>query len=468
MKKSACCLLAGALLAGSGAVGAARAETLEDVLATAYNSNPTLMARRAQLRATDEGVAQALSGWRPTVTMNGSVGRMDSFNSLNKYDNTPTLSYPQDALLSPRDYGATITQPLYRGGQTTAATRQAEAGVLAARAQLNSTEEQVLLQAATAFLNVVRDQATVKLSINNEQVLRRQLEATQERFRVGEITRTDVSQAEARLAQATADRIGAEGDLQNSRAAFIDVVGRPPKSPQPPSEPTALPGSFDEVKAVALAHNPNVVAADWTAKSAKDAIDVVEGKLLPTVSASLGYNRSFDSVLYNNDIHNTEATLNLSVPLYQGGEIWSEVRAQKHTYGQRLIEADQSRRDALQNANQAWETLRAARARVKSYVAQIAANQLALTGVEEEAKVGARTVLDTLNAEQELFTSRVNLVTAQHDEMVAAFQLDAALGRMTAEGLHLPVDIYDPRKHYDDVRDQWIGGGIDKAPGYEQ
>ena len=475
MNKSACCLLAGALLAGSGAVGTARAETLEDVLATAYNSNPTLMARRAQLRATDEGVPEALSGWRPTVTLQGSVARVDSFNNLNSLNDlgggtsSRAAGGTQDNIWNtPKAYGGTLTQQLYNGGQTVAATRQAEASVLSTRAQLDSTEEQVLLQAATAFLNVVRDQATVKLSINNEQVLRRQLEATQERFRVGEITRTDVSQAEARLAQATADRIGAEGALQNSRAAFIDVVGRPPESPQAPSEPTALPGSFDEVKTIALAHNPNVVAADWTAKAAEAGVDVVRGKLLPSVSASLGVTRTVDSQFYDNDSHSTQAMLNLSVPLYQSGSVWAQLRAQKQTYGQRLIEADQSRRDALQSANQAWETLRAARARVKSYSAQIAANQLALTGVEEEAKVGARTVLDTLNAEQELFTSRVNLVTAQHDEMVAAFQLDAALGRMTAEGLHLPVDIYDPRKHYDDVRDQWIGGGIDKAPGHDE
>ncbi len=462
MKKSACCLLAGALLAGTGT---ARAETLEDVLATAYNSNPTLMARRAQLRATDESVPQALSGWRPTVTMSGDAGRADSFNNFNS---APTTGLPDTIWHTQRDYGATLTQPIYSGGQTTATTHQAEAGVMAARAQLDATEEQVLLQAATAFLNVVRDEATVKLNINNEQVLRRQLEATQERFRVGEITRTDVSQAEARLAQATADRIGAEGNLQNSRAAFIDVVGRAPESPQAPAEPTSVPASFDQVKAEALAHNPNVIAADWTAKAAKDGVDAVKGKLLPSVSASLGYTRSLDSITYDNDIHAAQAMLNLSVPLYEGGANWAQLRAQKHTWGQRLIEADQSRRDAMQNANQAWETLTAARARAKSYAAQISANELALAGVEEEAKVGARTVLDTLNAEQELFTSRVNLVTAQHDEMVAAFQLDTALGRMTAEGLHLPVDIYDPRKHYDQVRDQWIGGGIDKAPGYEE
>ncbi len=467
-KKKTWGIVAAALLVGTGA---ARAETLEDALATAYNSNPTLLARRAQLKATDETVPQALSGWRPTVTLSGSLARSDSFSNFNGLFNSPTppfSGYQDTTWSTPRTYGATLTEPLYSGGQTVAQTRQAEATVLATRALLDATEEQVLLQAATAFLDVVRDQSVVQLNINNEQVLRRQLEATQERFRVGEITRTDVSQAEARLSQATADRIAAEGNLQVSRAAFIDVIGRPPESPKPPAEPAAVPASFDEVKTEALAHNPNVVAADYNAKAAKEGIEAVAGKLRPSLSASLGYTRSLDSQFYNNDIHTSQAMLNLTVPLYEGGAIWSQLRQQKQTWGQQLILADQTRRDALQSANQAWETLSAARARVKSYTAQISANELALAGVEEEAKVGARTVLDVLNAEQELFVSRVSLVTAQHDEMVATFQLDAALGRMTARSLHLPVDIYDPRQHYEDVRGQWIGSAIDKIPGHDE
>ena len=267
MKKT-CCVMAGLAIAGTGLISTAHSETIDDVLATAYNSNPTLMARRAQLRATDEGVPQALANWRPTVTLTGDLARGDYYSDQNV---APT-NY--DIFRTQKDYTGQISQPLYRGGRTVAATKQAEATVMATRAQLEATEAQVLLAAATAYLNVVRDDAVVKLSVNNQQVLRRQMEAAKERFRVGEITRTDVSQSEARLAQATADRVSAEGNLQSSRAGFIDVVGRAPESPQAPANAADVPGDFDTVKSSTLQFNPNIVAADWTTKAAKDGIDL--------------------------------------------------------------------------------------------------------------------------------------------------------------------------------------------------
>jgi len=459
MKKA--CLLAGAALIGAGLLmpEAARAETLEEVLASAYATNPTLLARRARLRATDEGVPQALSNWRPTVTMSGSVGRGDYYsNQASQIDQKRT----------PRTGTLSVSQPLYRGGRTTAQTQQAEASVLAERALLQATEQTVLLNASTAYLNVVRDEAVLRLSINNEQVLRRQLEAAQERFRVGEITRTDVSQAEARLAGATADRVSAEGALQNSRANFINVIGRAPESPRAPSAVAVVPGSFDEVKALTLGKNPNVVAADWTAQAAKEGIDLVFGELLPTVSLTGELSRSQHTSSLTSESEAAEAMLEVSVPLYEGGGTYSRVRAQKHTYGQRKIEADQSRRDSLETATRGWEDLGAARARTRSYESQIRANEMALSGVEEEAKVGSRTVLDVLDAEQELFNARVNLVRAQRDEMVAALQVKSAVGQLTAEGMGLSVEAYDPTKHYQDVRDQWIGTGVEQAPGYTE
>ena len=459
------CLLAGVALIGGALVvpEVAGAETLEEVLTSAYDTNPTLQARRARLRAADEGVPQALANWRPTVTLSGEAGR-------GKYESNQATA--RESNRNPSNYALSVSQPLYRGGRTTAQTQQAEATVMAERALLQATEQSILLNAATAYLNVVRDEAVLKLNVNNEQVLRRQLEAAQERFRVGEITRTDVSQAEARLSRATADRVAAEGALQNSRANFINVVGRPPEAPQAPQSAVAVPASFDEVKAVTLAKNPNVIAADWTASAAKEGIDLVFGELLPTVSLNGQYSRAHDAgSRFGNENNRTEsenmqATLNVSVPLYEGGGTYSRVRAQKHTYGQRRIEADQARRDSLESATRGWEDLQAARARIRSYESQIRASEMALAGVEEEAKVGSRTVLDVLDAEQELFDARVNMVRAQHDEMVAAFQVKSALGQMTAEGLALSVDAYDPTKHYEDVRNQWIGTGIEPAPGY--
>lgn len=457
-------LLAGVALVGGGLFlpGYATAETLDEVLSSAYSTNPTLEARRARLRATDEGVPQALSNWRPTVTLSGDTGR-------GRYESNQAAKRENDR--SPTNYALNVSQPLYRGGRTQAQTEQAEATVQAERALLQATEQTVLLNASTAYLNVVRDEAVVRLNINNEQVLRRQLDAAQERFRVGEITRTDVSQAEARLSRATADRVAAEGSLQNSRANYINVIGRPPESPQAPANSAAVPASFDEVKTLTLAKNPNIVAADWTAQAAKQGIDLVFGELLPTVSLNGQYSRGHDTTSRDAssnryESENLQATVNVSVPLYEGGGTYSRVRSQKHTYGQRKIEADQARRDSVETATRGWEDLQAARARIRSYESQIKASELALAGVEEEAKVGSRTVLDVLDAEQELFTARVSLVQSQHDEMVAAFQVKSALGQMTAEGLTLAVQVYDATKHYDDVRDQWIGTGIEPAPGY--
>lgn len=459
------CLLAGVAMIGGALIApeVVRAETLEEVLVSAYTTNPTLQARRARLRASDEAVPQALANWRPTVTLSGDSGR-------GKFESNQASQ--RETNRNPSNYALNVSQPLYRGGRTVAQTQQAEATVMAERALLQATEQTILLNAATAYLNVVRDEAVLRLNVNNEQVLRRQLDAARERFRVGEITRTDVSQAEARLSRASADRVAAEGALQNSRANFINVVGQPPESPEAPQAAVTVPASFDEVKAITLAKNPNVVAADWTASAAKEGVDLVFGELLPTVSLNGQYSRGHDTSSRNDnnnqyESENMQATLNVSVPLYEGGGTYSRVRAQKHTYGQRRIEADQARRDSLETATRGWEDLQAARARIKSYESQIHASELALAGVEEEAKVGSRTVLDVLDAEQELFDARVSMVRAQHDEMVAAFQVKSALGQMTADGLTLSTEVYDPTKHYDDVRDQWIGTGIEPAPGYK-
>lgn len=450
--------LVGAACLMVAAVSPVAAETLEEVLASTYASNPTLLARRAKLRSADEGVPQALSNWRPTVSLTGSVGR-------GTYDNNTLSTYSMAR--TPRTEVLTVTQPLFRGGRTVAATSQAENTVLSERAQLAAAEQSVLLAAATAFLNVYRDQAVLNLSINNEQVLRRQYDSTVERFRVGELTRTDVSQAEARLAKATADRIAAEGNLQSSRANYVNNVGRPPENLTVPSAPPALPASLDEVTGSARSANPNVVAADYTHAAAKDNIDLIWGELLPTVSLSADISRGLQTATQESSYSNKEVLLNVTVPLYESGSVYSRVRASKHTAGQRRIEADQARRDAVETGAKAWESLQAARAQARSYESQIKASELALAGVREESKVGARTILDVLNAEQELFDARVNLVKAQRDVLAASYQVKSALGQMTAQGLSLPVDVYDPTKHYDDVRGQWIGNGIDKEKGYE-
>lgn len=443
-----------AVVVGLAAPLSASAETLEEVLVSAYATNPTLLARRAQLRASDEAVPQALSNWRPKVTLSGEVAR-------GKYEsNTRGATLPREERRTSESATLLVTQPLYRGGRTVAETRKAEANVLANRADLQVNEQTVLLSAASAYLDVVRDQAVLNLNVNNEQVLRRQLDAAQERFRVGEITRTDVSQAEARLAGAIADRAAADGALQNSRAKFITVVGRPAEAPAAPTQAVAVPGNFEEVKATTLAKNPSVVYSDWVTEAAKHDIDLKFGELLPELSLVGEAGRGLATSQRGSETETLEAALKLSIPLYEAGDVYSQVREIKHTYGRRKIESDKARRDALESATKAWEDLASNRSKIRSLEAQLRASDMALAGVEEEAKVGSRTVLDVLNAEQELFTARVNLVRAQRDETVSAFTLKSALGEMTADGLALQVDIYDPTKNYNEVRGRWIGTGI--------
>ena len=442
--------------------GTVFAQSFEEALTAAYLNNPTLQADRARQRATDEQVPQALSGWRPTVTVSGRAGK--------GYVDSTTKAGSTTEHLTPRSYTATVTQPLYRGGRTVAETSQAENTVQAGRAMLLATEQTILLNAAAAYLNVVRDQSVLDLNIANEQVLRRQLQATEDRFRVGDVTRTDVAQAEARLSKAIADKIQSEGNLQTSRANFQNLVGFLPGKLRFPKPIAGLPKSMKEAIEKAVAFNPEVISADYQSRAAKDAVDVARSALLPNLSLVGEFGQNWDSTTQNSRNTNAQGTIVLSVPLYQGGSEYSAVRQQKHTASQKRIQVDQSRRDAVENASQAWETLMSARAQIRALAAQIKASEIALDGVQREAQVGARTVLDVLNAEQELLDARVNLVLAQRDERVAAVQLKAAVGRLTAQGMGLRIDVYDPSVHYNRVRDKWIGTGAgpEDAPNAEK
>jgi TolC family type I secretion outer membrane protein len=432
------------------AASSAWSDSLDDALVSAYTTNPTLDAARAQLRAIDEGVPQALSNYRPTVTGIGSIGKSDV--------TTKSSFFSQSAGLTPRAATVDINQPVYRGGRTEAQTDQAENTVYAGRSQLLATEQDVLLAAATAYADVYRDQAVLDLNINNEQVLRRQLQATQDQFQVGEVTRTDVSQAEARLAAATAGRIQAEGNLESSRAVYLNVVGVAPGKLTEPPALKDLPANREE--AIALSeNNPTVIAANFTELAARDNVHLASGELLPTVSLDAQYDHQDETSSLNSFGESTSITAQMSVPLYPGGATYSRIRQAKQTVMQRRKEIEAARRNASQQATQAWDLLTAARARVKSFEAQIRANEIALEGVRQEATVGSRTVLDILNAEQELFGSQVNHVTAQHDTFVAGMQLKSAIGQLTAKSLALPVKYYDVEEHYKEVRDKLWGVG---------
>lgn len=451
-------LLATAVAAGCLGTQAVQAQSLNEVFSAAYNNNPTLLAARAALRATDEGVPQALSGWRPTVSITGEYGRQ-----RNEYD--PSTTTQPSATLDPRTTSLTVSQPLYRGGRTEAATDSAEALVLAGRQDLAGTERRVLLDAVTAYMDVVQNQAVLDLNRNNEEVLRRQLDAVRERFRVGEITRTDVAQSESRLSRATADRIFAEGALVSSRAVLARIIGEMPRTLVSPPPLPQLPANEDEALAIAYEENPDLLGARFREVAAKYDVRAVSGALLPTVSVNGSLSKADETTRSNLETDSAKIALQLTVPLYEGGQVYSQTRQRKQTHNQRRIQVEEQRRAVRQSVVQAWENLGTARSNITARRAQVDASRIALEGVQQEAEVGSRTVLDVLDQEQEYLDARVAEVRARRDEYVAGFTLVSSVGRLTARQLALPVDYYDPEANYKRVRDKWFGtdGGLNAS-----
>ncbi len=433
----------------AGMAASVQAQTLEEALATAYTTNPTILAARAQLKAVNEEVPQELSNWRPLVTVTGSAG-------YQRTDTEGTFSAGTQDLL-PRQVTVGITQSLYRGGRTEAGTRRAEADVRAERAGLLDTEQTVLLGAATSYMDVWRDQSVLRLNINNEQVLRRQLEASQDRFQVGEITRTDVAQSESRLARATADRVAAEGALAASRARFQEAVGIYPAILSDPPGVEGLPVSQDGVVKTALDRNPEVVGATFSEESARHQVRVEIGQLLPELEVIADYTYSEEGSFEDSESETLRALAQVSLPLYQQGLVSSQVRQGKQIASQRRLEIEESRRSAEQGAIDAWENLQTARAQIVAFQSEVNSTRIALEGVRQENLVGARTILDVLDAEQEFLDAQVNLVGARRDELVAGFEVLSAMGRLTAQELDLAVEIYDPQTDYEAVRDKWFG-----------
>jgi outer membrane protein len=437
----------------------AQAETLNEALIKAYLNNPTLKSERANVRATDEGVSQALANWRPDVSWSGSIYR-------SRNDNNARTGNDRTQSLTPMSSAFTVTQPIFRGFQTISATAEAEANVKADRWRLVNQEQTTLIDTITAYSNVVRDIAVLELNKNNEQVLLRQLEATKDRFEVGELTRTDVSQAEARYAKSTADRVQSEGDLKSSQATYQNLVGEAPIDLKVPSLPSDLPGNAEEAIEKAKKNNPLFLAAYFDELSSVENIDEQAGKLLPELNLVASSETAFESSSKGSRSDTAKIGLTLTVPFYQQGSVYSQVREAKQTAAEKRMDMEQARRNAVESAQSGWEGLVTAQARIQSFLAQIRAAEVALDGVQREASVGSRTVLDVLDAEQELLDAKVSLVRAQRDELVAVYELKQAIGDLTAEKLGLDTGIYDPNVHYDEVRDAWVGtssvGDIDE------
>jgi outer membrane protein len=455
-----------ALTLGSAAIvagcTAAVADTLEWALVQAYQNNPSLNAQRAALRATDENVPQALSGYRPklSITANGGYDYASTLShSVSQAVFPNTVSYTNFAEpYEQRGIGATATETLYNGSQTANRTRQAESQVMGARETLRVTEQQVLLDASTSYMNLLRDQAILDLNRRNVEVLTEQLKQTRDRFNVGEVTRTDVAQAESRLAAGRSALLGAQSNYVTSEANYRRVIGidpgrLAPGTPVDRLSPPTLPGAISQGET----QSPSVGAAMYGVDIAELAVKISEGALYPNLGLAASASRNWDP-LYNVN-KQTAASLvgTLTVPIYQGGAEYSAIRQSKETVGQQRLNLDINRDQARATVVQSWGQLDATKAQIEATTAQVNAAEIALNGVREEARVGQRTTLDVLNAQQELVNARVALVTAQHDRVVASYTLLAAVGGLSMQRLGLNVTIYDPQVHYQQVRDAWIG-----------
>jgi len=434
-------LLAG-WLAGTGLVPA-QAMTLEEALALTYETNPGLLAARAQLRAIDENVSQARSAWRPTVSSTLSVG-VNKTKAKASGTTTDGTSVPKTGTLS-------VVQALYSGGAFGAAIAGAEADVQSQRANLFNSEQDTLLQAVVAYVNVVREEVTLDLQVNNLSRLEKQLEATRDRFRVGEVTRTDVAQAEARVSRAKSDRTQAEGNLITARVTFERVVGRVPDKVTVPGSPIGLPTGRDEAVDIAVRENFTLVQAKFAELSSRHAVTEAEAGLMPTLELVGQAQQTYDTSGGDNETTDLTAEVQLSIPIYQQGTEYSTIRQAKETANRSRLLVDDTRRSVVDSAASAFESYQTTLAQIESLRDEVKSSEIALEGVEQEATVGARTVLDVLDAEQELLDGQVTLVQARRDAIVAAYQLMQALGRLTAQDLGLPVDIYDYDSHYVEV-----------------
>lgn len=436
------------VLAGASGVSA---ETLESALARAYGNNPTLNAQRAGVRATDENVARAKSGYRPTVNASADVGR--TFTDVTRPGGQGGISR-----LTPRGVGVEVEQSIFNGFRTENSVRQAESSVFGARENLSNNEQNILSDAATAYMDVLRDTAILDLRRNNVEVIDEQLRQTRDRFNVGEVTRTDVAQAESRLALARSQASAAESQLRASIATYRQVIGVEPRQ-LAPGRPLdkLLPRNVDAALRVALNEHPAIKAAQHGVDVAELQVRIEQGALAPQVGVRGAVAQRYDSQTEGDRALSASVVAQLTVPIYDGGQAYASTRQAKETAGQRRLEADSIRDQVRAFVITSWGQLEAARAQIIASQAQVDAAETALNGVREEARVGQRTTLDVLNAQQELLEARVNLITAQRDRVVASYLVAQSMGRLNSRALGLSVNHYSPKIHFDQVKDLWGG-----------
>ena len=452
----AVCLIGGPIIAASPAVG----ESLHEALGSAYAYNPRLDAQRAFLRATDEDVARAMSGYRPTI------GGTADYGVRRDITRPPSIA---DGTSNPHGFRVEGEQPIFRGFQTYNAVNAAEANVRSEREVYRDVERSVLLDAVTAYMDVVRDKEVVRLAENNVNVLSRELKATQDRFSVGEVTRTDVAQAEARRADAVSDLDSARANLRTSRGAFLQVIGNPPSDlfdPGPPDQ--FLPETLEEAIGISNNENPLVVAALYREQAAGFTVSQIRGELLPTITLQASHDQRYDDNPITEKFGRSEVVGRIVVPFYQAGEVSARVRQAKQNQIGFMQQIEQVRTEQAQAVVAAWAQLEAARAQLESDTISVESNRIALQGVREEEKVGQRTILDVLNAEQEYVQSQVDLERTKRNLVVAGYAVLSAMGRLDAAWIGVAAYVYDPKVHYQEVRRKWFGLSITHQDGHQE
>ena len=459
--------LRAALLAGVGLAtiggGAARAETIGGALIKAYLTNPDINTQRAAVRVADEGVPKANAGYLPTVEAQGNIGiqrsRANEVVPSGASDGTFSSTPTENFIAKPRGYGVQANETVFNGNRTINSIRQAESQVFGAREQLRNTEQNTLLSGVTAYMDVLEDTAILDLDRNNVDVLKEQLRETRDRFTVGEVTRTDVAQAEASLSSAEAIALSAVATLQAAVARYRQFIGDQPSS-LAPVKPLLrpLPKTLPEAVSISQIEHPAITASLHGVDAAELQVKIAEGALYPTVGLSAAFTNQYDSGGVPG-LHQLsgQITGQITIPIYQGGAEYATTRQAKESLSQTEMQTDSLRNQVRQAVVAAWGLNEAAVGVVRAARAAVSANEVALTGVREEAKVGQRTTLDVLNAQQALLQARTTLVQAEHDQVVNSYSLLSAVGRLNIPTLGLAVAEYDPRVHFDQVKGKWIG-----------
>lgn len=452
-------------LCSLGLVSGAHAETLNEALQRAYNNNPSLNSSRANLRAVDENVPLAKAGMRPRVSINSYLGaqqnrfiqRQDDMSQPNDPNAYPIWNRQQGQSLA-RSAGVTIEQPVFDGFKAQNTTNAAETAVFAEQQRLRLLEQKILFDTASSYMNVLRDTAALKLQENNVAVLMEQLRQTKERYLAGQITLTDISQAESRLAAGKAQASNAHALLESSIGAYQQVVGILPKklAPAPPVD-KLLPPNREEAEKIAVSEHPMILAALHDADASDFDIKAIEADFLPKLSVVADvFTQTNMNIIYDRNI---AAMIGgrLNVPLYDGGSTSSQLRQAKELAGKKKLDVDVARAEIIALTRTTWANLQSAKTRMVAAQAQIAAAEKALYGVREEAKAGQRTTLDILNAQQELLNARIALIFAQRERVVASYGVLSTIGRLSTDNLGLSPDYYDPALHLDQIKDLWGG-----------